>query len=73
MNRHKPEEFKPQINYTKIPKSILITGKMLQAVSTNLATKFAIKIFRTPIKFKTPEREKMMEKSAQIISVLIIP
>ncbi len=71
MNHKKPEEFKPQINYTKIPKPILITGKVLQAISTNLATKFAIKIFSTPIKFKTPEREKMMEKSAKKEMVLI--
>lgn len=71
MSHQKPEEFKPQINYTKIPNSILFTGKFLQAISTNLATKFAIKIFRTPIKFKTPEREKMMEKSAQKELVLI--
>ncbi|MCF6181080.1 alpha/beta hydrolase [Lutibacter sp.] len=71
MNRQKPEEFKPQINYTKIPKPILIIGKVLQAISTNLATKFAIKIFSTPIKFKTPEREKIMEKSAKKEMVLI--
>ncbi|MDX1830246.1 MAG: alpha/beta hydrolase [Lutibacter sp.] len=71
MSHQKPEEFKPQINYTKIPNSILYTGKFLQAISTNLATKFAIKIFRTPIKFKTPEREKMMERSAQKELVLI--
>jgi len=71
MNPKSTKEFKPQINYTKIPKSILVTGKFLQAISTNLATKFAIKIFRTPIKFKTPEREKMMEKSAKKELVLI--
>jgi pimeloyl-ACP methyl ester carboxylesterase len=71
MKNLKPKEFKTQINYTKIPKSILFTGKALQSISPNLATKFAIKIFRTPIKFKTPEREKMMEKSVKKEMVLI--
>ncbi len=71
MNSLKSEEFKPQINYTKIPKSILLTGKALQRLSPYLATKFAIKIFRTPIKFKTPEREKTMEENAQKSMVLI--
>ena len=52
-------------NSTKIPKSILITGKILQFISSNLATLFAVKLFNTPINFKTPEREKMMAKSAK--------
>lgn len=59
-------------NVPKIPNFILYTGKLLQFFSTSLATKFAVKLFGTPIRFKTPEREKMMAKSAQK-ELLMIP
>lgn len=49
----------------KIPKTIIITGKFLQSISTSLATKFAIFLFKTPMRFKTPDREKIMAQSAQ--------
>lgn len=52
-------------NSFKIPKSILLTGKVLQFISNNLAAKFAAKIFATPLKFKVPERELMMRKSTK--------
>jgi len=55
----------------KIPISIIVTGKILQFIAPPLATLFAIKLFRTPIRFKTPERENMMAKSAQKKMVLI--
>jgi len=58
-------------NISKVPKSIIITGKIIQFISTSLATKFAVKLFGTPIKFKAPEREKMMANSAQKEKVLI--
>lgn len=53
------------INTFEIPKAILITGKVLQFISNNLATKFTAKIFSTPFKFNVPERELMMRKSAK--------
>ncbi len=53
------------INPFKIPKTILLTGKILQFVSNSLAAKFAAKIFATPLKFKAPERELMMRKSTK--------
>ena len=53
------------INTFKIPRSILLTGKALQAIHTGLATQFAAKIFGTPLKFKIPERELMMRNSAK--------
>lgn len=53
------------INSFKIPKSILLTGKVLQFISNDLAAKFAAKIFATPLKFKVPERELMMRKSTK--------
>jgi pimeloyl-ACP methyl ester carboxylesterase len=52
-------------NSFEIPKGILITGKVLQFISKNLATKFAARIFSTPLKFNAPERELMMRKSAK--------
>jgi len=53
------------INSFKVPKSILLTGKFLQTINTNLVTKFAANIFGTPLKFKIPERELMMRDSAK--------
>jgi len=61
----------PSINVPKIPLSIIVIGKILQFIASPLATLFAIKIFRTPIRFKTPERENMMADSAQKKMVLI--
>lgn len=61
----------PSINVPKIPTSIIVTGKILQFIAPPLATLFAIKLFRTPIRFKTPAREKMMAESAQKKMVLI--
>ena len=59
------------VNIPKIPSSIIFTGKVLQLIAPPLATKFAIKLFGTPIKFKIPEREKAMAKSAQKQLILI--
>lgn len=53
------------INSFKVPRSILITGKILQKINKNLATKFAAKIYGTPLKFKIPERELTMRNSAK--------
>lgn len=62
----KPKDQNPTINNApKIPSTILRTGKVLQFISTRLATNFAVKLFMTPFRFKTPKREKMMGKSAQ--------
>ncbi|WP_353160448.1 alpha/beta hydrolase [Myroides odoratus] len=44
----------------EVPKSIIWTGKFLQFFSLPLAAKFAQNLFITPIKFKTPKREKEM-------------
>ena len=55
----------------KIPTIIIATGKILQFIVPPLAVLFAIKLFRTPIRFKTPARENMMAESAQKKMVLI--
>ncbi len=55
-----------------IPKQILLTGKLLQSISTKLAAAFVLKLFRTPYKFPRPEREqKMYAKAAK--KMLLIP
>ena len=59
------------ITVPKIPASIIATGKILQFIAPPLAVLFAIKLFRTPIRFKTPARENMMADSAQKKLVLI--
>ncbi len=41
----------------QIPKPILLTAKLLQAISPKLATLFAAKLFTTPLKHKIPKRE----------------
>jgi len=48
-----------------IPKIVKNTAKFIQFFSPTLATSFANKLFRTPVKFPKPEREKMMWESAQ--------
>lgn len=63
---------KPKNNIPKIPLLIIYTGKILQFIAPPLATLFAIKLFQTPIRFKTPKLEKMMTKSAQK-ELLVIP
>jgi pimeloyl-ACP methyl ester carboxylesterase len=61
----------PKQDPLKIPSHIIRTGKILQFFSTSLAATFALKLFKTPQKFKTPEREEMMRESAkkQMITV----
>lgn len=72
MSTIEPINQNPTTIVPTIPKSILLTGKTLQLLVPPLAIKFAIKLFKTPIRFKTPEREKMMAKSAKK-ELLFIP
>lgn len=55
----------------EIPKAILITAKILQVLSSNLTTKFAAKLFTTPIKHKIPKREFIMDKESKQKKILI--
>jgi len=53
-------------NPNSVPKPILLLAKCLQFISPKLATKFAVYLFKTPIKFKTPKHELDMDtKSIQ--------
>ena len=58
---------KPNTNNNSftIPKYIILTGKLLQRVSPDLASRFVAKIFERPLKFDPPERELMMRESAK--------
>ncbi len=60
-----------QNNRFEVPASIKNTGKFLQFFSTNAAAKFAFKLFTTPPKFETPERELMLRESAKNISIQV--
>ena len=71
MEKKNPLKPKTTNNVPKIPVSIIYIGKFLQFFIPPLATKYAIRLFATPIRYKTPEREKMMAKSAKKEMVLI--
>lgn len=49
----------------QIPKPILLTAKLLQAISPKLATMFAAKLFTTPLKHKIPKREWEMDSQSK--------
>ena len=55
----------------KIPKSILITAKLLEVTSSKLAMKFASKLFTSPIKYKLPKREIEMDKNSLQQNIII--
>ncbi len=48
-----------------IPKGIIRLGKVLQFFSKDLATLFAARLFSSPLRFKTPERELVMRESSK--------
>lgn len=56
----------------QIPKPILLTATLLEAISPKLATLFAAKLFTTPIKYKIPKREFHMEQNSRQ-SKLVVP
>lgn len=55
---------KKNISSDNIPKIILYTGQFLQFISTDLAVKYAKKLFITPIRYKLPKRELEMESNS---------
>ncbi|AWK06127.1 alpha/beta hydrolase [Flavobacterium crocinum] len=52
------------IKSLKIPQIIIISTNICSLVSKNLATKFAARIFTTPIKHKVPKRELEMDSKS---------
>ena len=61
-----------QAQTLKIPKVILITAKLFEAISPKLATKFTAKLFTTPIKHKIPKREFHMDKES-VQEIVFVP
>lgn len=55
----------------QIPKPILLTAKLLEAISPKWATLFAAKLFTTPIKYKIPKRELQMEQNSRQSKLLV--
>ncbi len=55
----------------QIPKPILLTAKLLQAISPKLVTLFAAKLFTTPIKHAIPKRELQMDKNSKQQKILV--
>ena len=68
MSKNSPK----QLQILKIPMIIIITAKFLEVISTKLVTRFAAKLFTTPIKYKIPKRELLMDKNS-IQQKLYIP
>jgi pimeloyl-ACP methyl ester carboxylesterase len=66
-----PKKKQKQAQVIEIPKAILLTAKFLQAVSPSLTTKFAAKLFTTPIRHKLPKRELYMERESVQKSILV--
>lgn len=54
----------------KLPWFIKVPAKILSAINTNWATKFALSLFFKPLKFKVPEREMAMRQSAESYELL---
>ncbi len=66
-----PKKKQKQSQVIEIPKPILYTAKFFQAVSSSLTTKFAAKLFTTPIRHKLPKRELHMERESVQKSIIV--
>ena len=66
-----PKKKQKQAQVIEIPKAILFVAKFLQAISSSLTTKFAAKLFTTPIRHKLPKRELHMEHRSVQKSILV--
>ncbi|MVO07898.1 alpha/beta fold hydrolase [Flavobacterium sp. TP390] len=59
-----PKRKKP-ITSNSIPKTILFFFSVLQKISTVLTVKFASLLFKSPIKYKIPKREYLMDQKSK--------
>ncbi len=66
-----PKKKQEKAQVIEIPKAILFVAKFLQAISSSLTTKFAAKLFTTPIRHKLPKRELHMEHRSVQKSILV--
>ena len=49
----------------RIPKTIIVAGRILSLVSTKLTVLFAARLFTSPIKYKIPKREIEMDRASR--------
>ena len=61
----KKHKDKTPIQQLLLPWYILYIGKLLNWISPYLASKFASKLFLTPLKYKLPNREKSMDRNTK--------
>jgi pimeloyl-ACP methyl ester carboxylesterase len=55
----------------KIPGLIIYTAKLLQLISAKLLTRFAARLFTTPLRHKTPKREFEMDANSKQQTILV--
>jgi pimeloyl-ACP methyl ester carboxylesterase len=55
----------------EIPKFIILIAKLFAFLSTKLVTRFAAKLFVTPIKHKTPKREHAMDTNSKKVRITV--
>ncbi|MFD2907433.1 alpha/beta hydrolase [Flavobacterium ardleyense] len=66
-----PKKKKTPLQVQEVPNFIKTIAKILEVVSPTLTTKFASKLFTTPIKHKMPKREMAMDQESIQKTVLI--
>ncbi|MBL4746473.1 MAG: alpha/beta hydrolase [Flavobacteriaceae bacterium] len=62
MTTHKNTKY---TDANSVPKPLLFIARFLQFLSPSLATKFAVYLFKTPIRYKTPKHELDMDKKSR--------
>ncbi|AWA30853.1 alpha/beta hydrolase [Flavobacterium magnum] len=55
----------------KVPRFLLLTGRLLSVISSSLATRFAARLFTTPIRHALPKREMHMDLQSSQTRLLI--
>jgi len=58
-------------NPLQIPRVILYAAKLLEVISPKLLTRFASRLFTTPVRYKVPKREHEMEASSRQSSLYV--
>lgn len=67
----KQKKDKTPVQRLLVPSYILVTGKILTAISPFLASRFAAQLFLTPFKYKLPKREKEMDEESRQSRLLL--
>ncbi len=62
---------KPPVQVLLTPAYILLTGKILSAISPFLTSRFVARMFFSPFRYKLPNREKEMDEKSSQESIII--